>query len=141
MPVGDHIARHRVHGACPGRFLTGASFQPRRPGGPTWREFLTAQAEDIIACDFLYVALIDLPRAYVLMFLEHGAHRLHIASVTADPTVTIDRVALQTICNRAHGHLVAARVHLTGPPTIDLSTVLSTWSTTSEMRLYSDALQ
>ncbi len=87
MPVGDHIARHRVHAAhaLGDSSQQRASFQPRRPGGPTWREFLTAQAEDIIACDFLYVALIDLPRAYVLMFLEHGAHRLHIAGVTADP--------------------------------------------------------
>lgn len=55
---------------------------PRR-SGPTWREFLTAQAEGIIARDFVHIDLVDLRRVYVLVFLEHGTRRLHIAGVTA----------------------------------------------------------
>lgn len=58
---------------------------PRR-GGPTWREFLTAQADGVIACDFLHIDLVDLRRLYALVLLEHGTRRLHIAGVTARPT-------------------------------------------------------
>ncbi|MFI9846913.1 hypothetical protein ACIHFD_58545 [Nonomuraea sp. NPDC051941] len=53
---------------------------PRR-AGPTWRQFLTAQAHAIIACDFLVVETI-----HVLVFIEHGTRRLHLAGVTPHPT-------------------------------------------------------
>ena len=58
---------------------------PRR-AGPTWRQFLTAQAHAIVACDFLVVETVLLQRLYVLVFIEHGTRRLHVAGVTARPT-------------------------------------------------------
>jgi transposase InsO family protein len=58
---------------------------PRR-AGPTWREFLAAQAHAVIACDFLVVETVLLKRVYVLVFIEHGTRRLHLAGVTAHPT-------------------------------------------------------
>lgn len=58
---------------------------PRR-AGPTWRQFLAAQAHAIIACDFLVVETVLLRRLYVLMFIEHGTRRVHLAGVTAHPT-------------------------------------------------------
>jgi putative transposase len=58
---------------------------PRR-AGPTWRQFLTAQAHAIIACDYLVVETVLLQRLYVLVFIEHGTRRLHLAGVTARPT-------------------------------------------------------
>ncbi len=58
---------------------------PRR-AGPSWRQFLTAQAHAIIACDFLVVETVLLKRVYVLVFIEHGTRRLHLAGVTAHPT-------------------------------------------------------
>jgi transposase InsO family protein len=58
---------------------------PRR-AGPTWREFLAAQAHAIIACDFLVVETVLLRRLHVLVFIEHGTRRLHLAGVTAHPT-------------------------------------------------------
>ncbi len=60
---------------------------PRR-AGLTWREFLAAQAHAIIACDFLVVETVLLRRLYVLVFIEHGTRRLHLAGVTAHPTGT-----------------------------------------------------
>jgi putative transposase len=58
---------------------------PRRPG-PSWRQFLTAQAHAIIACDFFVVETLLLKRLYVLVFIEHGTRRLHLGGVTAHPT-------------------------------------------------------
>ena len=58
---------------------------PRR-AGPAWREFLTAQAHAIIACDFLVVETVLLRRLYVLVFIKHGTRRLHLAGVSAHPT-------------------------------------------------------
>jgi putative transposase len=58
---------------------------PRR-AGPTWREFLAAQARAIIACDFLVVETALLKHLHVLVFIEHGTRRLHLAGVTAHPT-------------------------------------------------------
>jgi len=57
-----------------------------RRAGPTWREFLGAQAHAIIARDFLVVETVLLKRLHVLVFIEHGARRLHLAGVSARPT-------------------------------------------------------
>jgi putative transposase len=67
--------------------LHAAGIDPaHRRAGPTWRQFLTAQAHAIIACDFLVVETVLLQRLYVLVFIEHGTRRLHLAGVTAHPT-------------------------------------------------------
>ena len=58
---------------------------PRR-AGPTWRQFLRAQAAGILAVDFLHAGTVLLTRLYVLVFTEHGTRRMHLAGVTALPT-------------------------------------------------------
>jgi putative transposase len=57
---------------------------PRR-SGPSWREFLQAQAASIVACDFFTVESILLRRYYVLFFIEHGTRRVRIAGCTGNP--------------------------------------------------------
>lgn len=77
-PIAASTVRQILHDA-------GIDPAPRR-AGPTWRQFLTAQAHAIIACDFLVVETVLLKRLYALVFIEHGTRRLHLAGVTAHPT-------------------------------------------------------
>jgi putative transposase len=58
---------------------------PRR-SGPTWRQFLHAQAAGILAADLLHVDTVLLKRMYVLVFIEHSSRRMHLGGVTAHPT-------------------------------------------------------
>jgi len=58
---------------------------PRR-NGPTWTQFLRAQAAGILARDFLTVETVGLTRLYVLFFVEVDRRRVHLAGVTAHPT-------------------------------------------------------
>jgi putative transposase len=57
---------------------------PRR-SGPTWKQFLTAQAHGILAVDFVHVDTVLLRRIYALIVIEHGTRRVHLAGITANP--------------------------------------------------------
>lgn len=60
---------------------------PRR-GGPTWAQFLRAQAGGVLACDFLTVETVGLSRLYVLFVIELDRRRVWLAGVTTNPTGT-----------------------------------------------------
>jgi putative transposase len=57
---------------------------PRRTG-PTWRQFLTAQAHGILGLDFVHVDTVLLKRIYALILIEHGTRRVHLLGVSANP--------------------------------------------------------
>jgi len=55
-------------------------------GGLSWRTFLRAQAQSMLAVDFFTVETISPQRLYVLVFIELGSRRVHLAGCTANPS-------------------------------------------------------
>jgi putative transposase len=53
--------------------------------GLSWRGFLRAQAQSVIAADFFTVETVRLKRLYVLFFIELGSRRVHLAGCSANP--------------------------------------------------------
>jgi len=68
------------------RLLARAGLGPApRRSGPSWREFLRAQAASFVACDFFTVETALLRRYYVLFFIELQTRRVHLAGTTTNP--------------------------------------------------------
>jgi len=87
--IQGELARlgHAIAASTVWEILHAAGIEPApRRAGPAWREFVTAQAHAIMACDFLVVETVLLKQLHVLVFIEHGTRRLHLAGVTARPT-------------------------------------------------------
>jgi transposase InsO family protein len=70
--VANVLRRHRLPPA------------PRRTG-PSWTEFLHAQAKGIVATDFFTVDTVLLRRYYVLFVIEIERRIVHVLGVTANP--------------------------------------------------------
>ena len=70
--VRNVLRRHRLRPA------------PRRCG-PTWTEFLRAQASGTLACAFFSVDTVTLRRLYVLFFIDLERRQVFLAGVTAHP--------------------------------------------------------
>ena len=70
--VRNVLRRHRLKPA------------PRRTG-PTWTEFLRAQAAGTLACDFFSVDTVSLRQIYVLFFIDLEGRKVFLAGVTEHP--------------------------------------------------------
>ena len=64
----------------------GAGIDPApRRAGPTWKQFLTAQARGMLAADFVHVDTVLHRRIYVLIIIEHCTRRVHLVGITGHP--------------------------------------------------------
>jgi len=78
---------HQIAASTVWRILRSAGIDPApQRSGPTWRQFLAAQAHAILAVDFAHVDTVLLRRLYILVVIEHGTRRVHLAGITAHPT-------------------------------------------------------
>ncbi|MCX4538358.1 integrase core domain-containing protein (plasmid) [Streptomyces sp. NBC_00841] len=55
-------------------------------GTTTWADFLRAQAEAILSCDFMETVTLTGQRQYVLAVIEHASRRVRVLGATAHPT-------------------------------------------------------
>jgi len=58
---------------------------PFRYGSIGWRTLMNHYKEQLLACDFFTVETIFLRTIYVLIFIELGTRRVHLAGVTSHP--------------------------------------------------------
>ncbi|MGH3578602.1 MAG: hypothetical protein ACRDU0_13740 [Mycobacterium sp.] len=71
---------------------------PRR-SGPTWKEFLRAQAKGIMACGFFSVDTLLLRRIYVLIFIELDSRLVRLAGVTASLATAWVTQTARNVCS------------------------------------------
>jgi transposase InsO family protein len=77
---------HPIAASTVWQILHAAGIDPAsRRSGPTWKQFLTAQARGILAVDFVHVDTVLLRCLYALIVIEHGTRRVHLAGITANP--------------------------------------------------------
>jgi putative transposase len=81
----EEARRHRVQTSVATILRRNRLSPAPRRSGPTWSQFLKAQAEGILATDFFTVDTVTLRRYYVLFVIEIERRVVHLLGVTTTP--------------------------------------------------------
>jgi putative transposase len=81
---------------------------PRR-SGPSWTEFVRAQAKGIVACDFFTVDTVVLRRLYVLFLIDLDTRLVRLAGVTAKPAAAWVTQQARNLCEELSQRATAAK--------------------------------
>ncbi len=97
---------HRIAASTVWQILHDAGIDPApRRSGPSWRQFLAAQAEAVLGVDFVHVDSVLFRRIYALIAVEHGSRRTFLVGVSAHPsgawTTQVARNLLMDLGDRA----------------------------------------